>query len=47
LIVLDHFHVKKYLNDALDAVRKEELHRQEERTTMSFLASFTAIRGLS
>ncbi len=27
LIVLDHFHVKKYLNDALDAVRKEELRR--------------------
>jgi transposase len=25
LIVLDHFHVKKYLNDAIDAVRKEEL----------------------
>ena len=27
LIVLDHFHVKKYLNDALDTVRREELHR--------------------
>jgi transposase len=27
LIVLDHFHVKKYLNDALDAVRREELRR--------------------
>ena len=27
LIVLDHFHVKKYLNDALDAVRKEELRK--------------------
>lgn len=25
LIVLDHFHVKSYLNDALDTVRKEEL----------------------
>jgi transposase len=25
LIVLDHFHVKKYLNDALDTVRKEQL----------------------
>ncbi|MBR9682253.1 MAG: hypothetical protein GOV02_01125, partial [Candidatus Aenigmarchaeota archaeon] len=25
LIVLDHFHVKKYLNDAVDTVRKEEL----------------------
>lgn len=27
LIVLDHFHVKKYLNDAVDVVRKEELRR--------------------
>jgi transposase len=27
LIVLDHFHVKKYLNDAVDAVRKEELKK--------------------
>lgn len=27
LIVLDHFHVKKYLNDALDSVRKEELRK--------------------
>jgi transposase len=25
LIVLDHFHVKKYLNDSIDTVRKEEL----------------------
>ena len=25
LIVLDHFHVKSYLNDAVDTVRKEEL----------------------
>ena len=25
LIVLDHFHVKKYLNEAIDVVRKEEL----------------------
>jgi transposase len=25
LIVLDHFHVKKYLNDAVDTVRKQEL----------------------
>jgi transposase len=33
LLVLDHFHVKKYLNDAVDAVRKEELtkaRRQED-----------------
>lgn len=27
LIVLDHFHVKKYLLDALDKVRKEELRK--------------------
>lgn len=27
LIVLDHFHVKKYLNDALETVRKEELRK--------------------
>ena len=27
LIVLDHFHVKKYLNDAVDQVRKEELKK--------------------
>lgn len=25
LIVLDHFHVKSYLNNAVDTVRKEEL----------------------
>ncbi len=27
LIVLDHFHVKKYLNDAVDTVRKQELQK--------------------
>jgi transposase len=27
LIVLDHFHVKSYLNDALDTVRKEQLKK--------------------
>lgn len=27
LIVLDHFHIKKYLNDAVDTVRKEELSK--------------------
>jgi transposase len=27
LIVLDHFHVKSYLNDALDTVRKEQLRK--------------------
>jgi len=30
LIVLDHFHVKKYLNDAVDTVRKEELGKAKE-----------------
>jgi len=29
LLVLDHFHVKKYLNDAVDRVRKEELKKAE------------------
>lgn len=37
LIVLDHFHVKKYLNDAVDRVRKEELKkaRQDNNTDLS------------
>lgn len=37
LIVLDHFHVKKYLNDAVDTVRKEELRkaRQQENEELS------------
>ena len=37
LIVLDHFHVKKYLNDAVDTVRKEELRkaRQQENQEVS------------
>lgn len=37
LIVLDHFHVKKYLNDAVDTVRKEELRkaRQQENKEVS------------
>ena len=36
-IVLDHFHVKKYLNDAVDTVRKEELKkaRQEDNGELS------------
>ena len=29
--MLDHFHVKKYLNDALDSVRKEELKRARQQ----------------
>lgn len=37
LIVLDHFHVKKYLNDAVEQVRKEELKRarQDNNTDLS------------
>jgi transposase len=31
LIVLDHFHVKKYLNDAVDTVRKEELKKARQQ----------------
>jgi transposase len=31
LIVLDHFHVKKYLNDAVDTVRKQELRKARDR----------------
>lgn len=36
LVVLDHFHVKSYLNDALDTVRKEQLRkaRNEENTDL-------------
>lgn len=30
LIVLDHFHVKKHLNDAVDQVRKEELRKARQ-----------------
>ncbi len=30
LIVLDHFHVKSYLNDAVDSVRKEELRKARQ-----------------
>jgi transposase len=37
VIVLDHSHVKKYLNDAVDTVRKEELKkaRQQEEEELS------------
>lgn len=31
LIVLDHFHVKKYLNDAVDRVRKEGLNKARQQ----------------
>ena len=39
LTVLDHFHVKSYLNDALDAVRKEELRkaRNDKETDLANL----------
>jgi transposase len=39
LIVLDHFHVKSYLNDALDTVRKEELRqaRKDKDTNLADL----------
>jgi transposase len=39
LIVLDHFHVKSYLNDAVDSVRKEELRkaRQEKNSDLAEL----------
>lgn len=39
LIVLDHFHVKSYLNDALDTVRKEELRkaRKDKETDLADL----------
>jgi transposase len=37
LVVLDHFHVKKYLSDAVDTVRKEELKkaRQQQNDELS------------
>lgn len=31
LIVLDHFHIKKYLNEAVDVVRKEELRKARQQ----------------
>jgi len=31
LVVLDHFHVKKYLNDAVDTVRKDELKKARQQ----------------
>lgn len=39
LIVLDHFHVKSYLNDAVDTVRKDELRkaRQEKNRDLAEL----------
>jgi len=39
LVVLDHFHVKSYLNDALDTVRKEQLRkaRQDKNDTLADL----------
>jgi transposase len=39
LIVLDHFHVKSYLNDAVDTVRKEQLRkaRQDKNSDLADL----------
>lgn len=39
LIILDHFHVKSYLNEALDTVRKEQLKkaRKDENTSLAKL----------
>lgn len=39
LVVLDHFHVKSYLNDAMDSVRKEQLAkaRKEENGALADL----------
>jgi transposase len=39
LIVLDHFHVKSYLNEAIDTVRKEELRkaRQDKNSDLADL----------
>ncbi|HQU31407.1 MAG: transposase [Planctomycetia bacterium] len=31
MIVLDHFHVKKYLNETVDAVGKEELRKARQQ----------------
>lgn len=45
LIVLDHFHVKKYLNDALDTVRKEKLKRARQQNNGELWQSFTVIKG--
>lgn len=38
LIVLDHFHVKKYLNDAVDTVRKQELQTARKQNNQELSA---------
>ena len=38
LIVLDHFHVKKYLNDAVDTVRKQELQTARSQNNKELTA---------
>jgi len=38
VIVLDHFHVKKYLNDAVDTVRKQELQAAREQNNKELSA---------
>jgi transposase len=46
LIVLDHFYVKQYLNDAVDTVRKEELRkaRQQENEELSAILHYFACK---
>jgi hypothetical protein len=43
----DHFHVKKYLNDAVDMVKKEELKRarQQNNGELSQLPQFMLVFG--
>jgi len=38
LVVLDHFHVKKYLNDAVDTVRKQELQTARSQNNKELTA---------
>jgi len=38
LLILDHFHVKKYLNDAVDQVRKKELKKAREGNNIELSA---------
>jgi len=48
LIVLDHFHIKKYLNDAVDIVRKRGAEKGAAgKTTRNSRRYFTAIKGSS
>jgi len=40
LVVLDHFHAKKYFNDAVDRVCKEELKRSRQQNNGELSATF-------